>query len=65
VVRELASAHDFKDDFKKAGSSLCFRLFPLQMRKNPSSCCSALNFIAKKADNTYEKTALSLTTGRR
>jgi uncharacterized protein (TIGR02147 family) len=62
VIRELACAHDFKDDFKKLGASCVPAITAPEAQKSVELLLS-LNFIAKKADNTYEKTALSLTTG--
>jgi len=62
VVRELAAAADFKDDYKKLGKMVIPPITPLEAEKSVKLLLN-LDFIRKVENDGYRLTEKSLTTG--
>jgi uncharacterized protein (TIGR02147 family) len=62
VIRELATAIDFRDDFKKLGQTVAPAISPLEAQKSVELLIE-LGFIEKTSAGVYRKTAATLTTG--
>lgn len=62
VIRELATAVDFRDDFRRLASSVVPAISPGEAQKSIELLLK-LEFIRRCEDGTYEKTASVLSTG--
>jgi uncharacterized protein (TIGR02147 family) len=62
VIRELATAVDFRSDFRKLGSMVSPPITAREAQKSVELLLK-LDFLRQKKDGSYEKTSSSLTTG--